>query len=208
MSTIGKVEAYFTGVASGYQTASSGAVWGIVRRREAAALTLALGGVAGDDVLELGSGAGFYTRLLLAQGARHVWAVDLSQRMLDELPRDGITPIQGDAARVDVGRRFRRLVSAGMLEFVLDATDALRNAARHADPGARLVLLVPSRTLLGRAYRRFHAGHGLTIRLFDRQSLLAAARESGWVVDHVSRAGPYSLVARLTRESAPTGGAG
>jgi ubiquinone/menaquinone biosynthesis C-methylase UbiE len=199
MTSIGKVEAYFTGVASTYQAASNSALWSLVRRREAIRLMSLIGDVQGRDVLELGSGAGFYTRMLQERGARHIVAVDLSARMLDELPRHGITPIVGDATRVNPGRKFTHLLSAGMLEFVPRPHDVLANAARFAEPGAVFAILAPSRSLLGRGYKRFHARHGLQIGLFDRDILARLAEGTGWKIDSVQPAGPYSICARLIR---------
>jgi SAM-dependent methyltransferase len=162
-----------------------------------------LGPVAGRDVLELGCGAGYYTRLLLAEGARHVHAVDFSAPMLSELPKENVTAMHGDAALVDPGRMFDLLLSAGMLEFVPDAEAVLSNAARLAAHGARFALLVPTNSLLGRGYRRFHKGHGFEIRLFDETQLRAIAAGSGWSFDRMCRAGPYSAAVRLTRVAGP-----
>jgi ubiquinone/menaquinone biosynthesis C-methylase UbiE len=196
-----KVEAYFTGVASSYQQASRGRVWGAVRNREAAALLALAGDVAGREVLELGCGAGFYTRLLLESGARHIWAVDLSDAMLAQLPTAGVTPIKADASLADPGRSFDLVVSAGMLEFVADPVAVMANAARHAVPGARLVALIPTCSILGRAYRLFHRRNGLSIRLFNRAELDALAVASGWTLSRMAPAGPYSAAAELTRSN-------
>jgi ubiquinone/menaquinone biosynthesis C-methylase UbiE len=198
-SSHSRVRSYFDEVAGGYQTASKGAVWGILRRREERALMRMAGQVAGRDVLELGCGAGYYTRVLLAAGARHVWAVDLSERMLAQLPQQGVTPLLADATAVEPGRKFDLLLSAGMLEFVPDPVAALHNAARLANSGARLAILYPTASLLGRAYRRFHRGHGLAIRLFDRAGLHKLAASTGWTVEESVAAGPYSACSRLTR---------
>jgi ubiquinone/menaquinone biosynthesis C-methylase UbiE len=199
MTDPSKVETYFSGVATGYQDASDGKVWGIVRRREAKAVMHMIGDVRGRDVLELGCGAGFYTRLLLSSGVRHVWAVDLSQPMLDQLPKGHVTPLLGDAESFDPGRAFDRLLSAGMLEFVADPAAALRNAARFAAPGARFALLLPTDGLPGKAYRYFHKRHGLAISLFSRDRLASLGTESGWQLADYSAAGPYSAAAVLTR---------
>ena len=196
-----KVEAYFTGVASSYHQASRGRVWGAVRRREAAALVAMTGDVTGREILELGCGAGFYTRLLLERGARHIWAVDLSEAMLSELPKTGVTAIRADASLADPGRQFDLLVSAGMLEFVPDPVAVFANAARLAMPGARLVALVPTRSILGRAYRLFHRRNGLSVRLFDAAALAAMAAASGWALSRIVPAGPYSAVADLVRSA-------
>jgi ubiquinone/menaquinone biosynthesis C-methylase UbiE len=199
VSVARQVQSYFDKVASGYQRASQNPLWGSVRRYELQALLRMAGPVAGCEVLELGCGAGFYTRLLLAEGARHVHAVDVSERMLAELPRANVTPLHGDAATVDTGRTFALLVSAGMLEFVPDPVAVLRNAARLAAPGAILAILFPTSGLLGRAYRRFHRGHGLEIRLFSELDVRRLAADAGWSVARLERAGPYSACARLER---------
>jgi len=132
-------------------------------------------------------------------GVRHVWAVDTSAARLERLPPGPITPVLGDAAAIDLERRFPVLVSAGMLEFVKDPTAVLANAARHAEPGARFVVLVPRRGFFGRLYRRFHRGHGFDIHLFDEAWLAAAAPSCGWRVAASVRVPPFSLAARLSR---------
>lgn len=199
MGVMSQVKNYFDKVASGYQTASKGGLWSRVRDQERHALMGMLGSVASRDVLELGCGAGFYTRQLLAAGARHVWAVDLSAPMLRELPRQSVTSIQGDAAAIDAGRTFDLMLSAGMLEFVPDPVAVLRNAARHAAPGAVFAILHPTGGLLGQAYRWFHRRNGMEIKLFDAAAIAGMAAESGWMVAASANAGPYSGTVRLIR---------
>lgn len=193
------VESYFSAVASQYQHASNMRAWGYLRRRESNALMDLLGPVTGKDVLELGCGAGYYTRLLLSSGAKSVVAVDLSAAMLEQLPKQQVQPIQADAAQVDPGRTFDLMLSAGMLEFVEDPRAALSNAARHANEGARLAILFPLNNVLGRGYRKFHRRHGMEIGLFDRTAIDKLARESGWALKRYVPAGPYSAAALLER---------
>lgn len=199
MPTDASVRTYFDKVAAGYQAASTSLLWGRIRRREQRAVEHLLGDVQGLDVLELGSGAGYYTRVLLARGARHVWAVDISQAMLDGLPKERVTPVLGDAATVNVGRTFATLLSAGMLEFVADPAAALANAARHAEKGARLVILYPTLGLIGRAYRGFHRRNGMAIRLFTADEMAALATQTGWSIEATTASGPFSASALLIR---------
>jgi ubiquinone/menaquinone biosynthesis C-methylase UbiE len=200
MASLARIETYFSSVAGGYQRASTSALWRKVRDREAEAVVRLLGDVRDHDVVDLGSGAGFYTRLLLEQGARHVVAIDLSQAMLDQLPDTGVTPVLGDGATVALERRYETIVSAGMLEFVPDAEAALRNAARMAEPKARMVVLYPTLSLLGRAYRRFHRRNGLSITLFSPADIARLATCTGWRIEASSAAGPYSACTRLERD--------
>ena len=199
MATLVEVEAYFSNAASAYQAASRRALWRKVREREARAVVQTIGDVAGRDVLELGCGAGFYTRLLLERGARHVTAVDLSRQMLDQLPAGPVTALQGDASTIDPGRRFPVLLSAGMLEFVPDPAAVLSHARRLTCPDGALTILYPTNTLLGRAYRRFHHRHGLSITLFDRLSVERLTAATGWRLVSTIPAGPYSACSRLVR---------
>ena len=60
--------------------------------------------------------------------------------MLRALPRDGVTLVLGEAATVAMDRTFVLIVAAGIFEFVAPAR-VLANAAAHAAPGARLVVL-------------------------------------------------------------------
>src|SRR6266446_9999925 len=93
-----RVREYFSARASDYYARSTHFPWSWIRARESAAVQSLLGEVAGLDVLELGAGAGFYTRDLTRRGARQIWAVDISDAMLAALPADRVKPVLGDAA--------------------------------------------------------------------------------------------------------------
>jgi SAM-dependent methyltransferase len=192
---------YFNRQAASYQTASTRGLWAWLRSRESRAVLALAGRVAGAEVLELGCGAGFYTRALLARGAGHVWAVDRAAEMLRALPRDGVTPVLGDAATVTLGRTFALIVAAGIFEFVAPER-VLANAAAHAAPGAPLVVLYSAPTLAGRALRAFHAGHGVEARLYGRNDFDAAARRSGWTVEEWRACGLFGIAARYSRHLA------
>jgi SAM-dependent methyltransferase len=194
-----KVVAYFSQRACDYQTKSSRLPWALVRAPELAAIRGLLGDVEGAEILELGAGAGFYTRDLVRRGALHIWAVDMSDAMLAMLPSGPITPVLGDAQTMQLSKRFKLLISTGMLEFVRDPSAALANAACHAEPGACFVLLVPRAGVWGRLYRRFHRAHGLRIHLFDRNWFETTAPPTGWLVQSIVRVLPFSLAVRLVR---------
>jgi SAM-dependent methyltransferase len=194
-----RVADYFSARALDYQSRSSRFPWTWARWREANAVRSLVGDVAGADVLELGAGAGFYTRELLRCGARHVFAVDISAAMLASLPRGAITAVHGDAATVRLDRRFPVLISAGMLEFVPDPLAVLANAAHHAEVAARFVVLVPRSNVAGYIYRWFHQSHGFRIHLFDRTWFETAAPRTGWSISTAVRVLPFSLAVRLRR---------
>jgi SAM-dependent methyltransferase len=191
---------YFNRQAASYQTASTRGPWSWLRSRESRAVLAVAGHVDGAEVLELGCGAGFYTRALLARGAVHVWAVDRAAEMLRALPRDGVTPVFGDAATVTLGRAFALVVAAGIFEFVAPAS-VLANAAAHAAPRGRLVVLYSAPTLAGRAFRAFHARHDIDARLYTREEFDDAALVSGWSVEEWRACGLFGIAARYSRRA-------
>ena len=192
---------YFNRQAANYHAASSRGPWSWLRSRESRAVLALAGDVDGALVLELGCGAGFYTRALLARGAAHVWAVDRAVEMLRALPRDRITPVLGDAANVPLGRTFALILAAGIFEFV-EPAGVLANAAAHAAPGARLVALYSAPTLAGRALRAFHAGHGVDARLYAREEFDDAALAAGWTIEEWRACGLFGIAARYSRQAA------
>jgi SAM-dependent methyltransferase len=194
-----RVREYFSARAPDYHTRSTHFPWVWMRSRESTVVGLLLGDVAGLDVLELGAGAGFYTRELTRRGARRIWAVDISGAMLAVLPPGRITPVLGDAATIRLDRRFPVLLSTGMLEFVDDPAAVLANAAHHAEADARFVILAPQANILGHLYRQFHRSHGIGIHLFDRTWFETFAPRSGWQVRAMARVPPFSLVVQLHR---------
>jgi SAM-dependent methyltransferase len=192
-----RVSEYFSGRASDYQARSARFPWAWIRSRELTGVGSLLGDIAGLEVLELGAGAGFYTRELARRGARQIWAVDISDAMLAALPTNRIKPVLGDAATIRLERRFPVLLSTGMLEFVDDPAAVLANAAQHAEAGARFVILAPQANIPGHLYRRFHRSHGIDIHLFDRNWFETFAPRSSWQVRAIAPVAPFSLVVRL-----------
>jgi SAM-dependent methyltransferase len=194
-----RVADYFSAQAAEYQPRSRRLPWSWLRRRELNAVRSLLGDVTGFDILELGAGAGFYTREFVQSGARHVWAVDLSEAMLASLPPGPITRVVGNAAEIELGRCFEVIVCAGMMEFVTEPASVLANAARHAKPRARFVILAPRRGGFSHLYRHFHRRHDLNIHLFDRGWFEMHAPRVGWQIAAAVAVPPFSLAVRLVR---------
>lgn len=185
--------------ASSYQSDAERWPWRVVRRRESDCVLRMIGDVTNSNVLELGSGSGFYSRLLLTRGSSHVWAVDTSSAMLMHLPGKGVTAIEADAAVFRIDRSFDVILSAGLLEFVPDPLAVLRNAAAHASPKTVMVLLIPRFSILGLAYRQYHCAHRTLVKLFRQKEIIAMARAAEWKVERMTNCWPFSIVVRLTR---------
>ncbi|MDE2292302.1 MAG: class I SAM-dependent methyltransferase [Elusimicrobia bacterium] len=93
--------------------------------------------VRGRDVLDLGCGAGLFTRRLAGWGARAV-GLDQSRTMLELARREnpGLTFVQGSAARLPFrARRFDVAASALMAHYLRDLRPLFRETARVLRPG-------------------------------------------------------------------------
>lgn len=190
---------YFQNRAADYDDRSRRLPWRILRAREAGRVKSLLGDMTGEDVLEFGCGAGYYTRLLLELGARHVWAVDQSAEMLAQLPLSNVTPVEKDVVDFSIERKFDRAFSAGLLEFVPSPPDVLANLAKHVRPGGTMTILFPVRNFAGMLYKRYHLNHGIPIHLFSREDMAGMAGRANWEFGKSKRCGLFALVANLHR---------
>jgi len=124
---------------------------GYIQLTQRAALRHWLRPPPGTTVLEIGCGVGRWSRQLAVAGAR-VTGVDLSSHMIAEAGRraaaTGVSAlcefIEGDAAQLDLGRRFDRILCVTVLQHIVHPDRmqaALDSMRRHLAPGGRLVLL-------------------------------------------------------------------
>jgi SAM-dependent methyltransferase len=187
---------YFDAQAADYDRRSRTGLWRRLRAREQRAVLDALGDLGGRRVLEVGCGAGFYTRLLRATGATVV-ACDLSLPMLRATGLSGV--FCADMTRLPLGPHFDVALCAGVLEFLPEPDPFLAEVAGCLRGRGRLVLLVPELTWAGRLYRRAHAAHDVAVRLFRKAELVARADAHGFTVRVVRRPTPFALVLGLER---------
>jgi arsenite methyltransferase len=118
----------------------------ILRRREL--VYTALGPQAGERILDVGCGPGFYVADLLERvgSSGFVVGIDSSPQML-ALAADrcagseNVTFLEGDATALpDAGGEFDAALSVQVLEYVNDVDGALTEIGRSLRPGGRLVI--------------------------------------------------------------------
>ncbi|HEY1590591.1 MAG TPA: class I SAM-dependent methyltransferase [Solirubrobacteraceae bacterium] len=107
-----------------------------------------VGDVRGKSVLDLACGEGFYSRLLMRQGAARVVGVDNSPAMISlgqtaELREPlGVHYIAEDVRGLDLGEKFDLVAAAFLLNYAPDAAELAemcRAVGRHLKPGCRFV---------------------------------------------------------------------
>ncbi len=191
------VKAYFEPLAKNYGKRSERGAWSYLRKIEVKTVEHALGDLQGARAIDLGCGAGYYTKLLAKGNVLELVAVDFTPGMNAVAAMDKVENICADATKMSLGRRFNRLVAAGILEFIPEPVELLKNARRHADDGAVLILLIPRKSLLAKGYQIFHMSHGLNVHIFSPKTIRDLAAKAGWRVDALCRAGLFSMVVRL-----------
>lgn len=101
-----------------------------------------LADLAGRDVLECGCGGGQHT-LFMAEMAKSVTAVDLNtveiaKRRVAHL--NNVSFVEGDLARMDLGRQFEVVICIGVIHHTDDPTATFENLFRHCKPGGRVII--------------------------------------------------------------------
>lgn len=115
---------------------------------EAFTLMGLIGDVAGQSVIDIACGEGFYTRMIRTLGAARVLGVDLSEKMIG-LARAteaeqglGIEYQVGDGRALPVGREFDLAVAAYLLNYARDRAELQAmcdGVAACLRPGGRFV---------------------------------------------------------------------
>ena len=191
---------YFDARAGSYHESSQRGAWRWLRRFEESAVLDLMGEQARGRVLELGCGAGYYSRLLLdawpAEPAELVCS-DLAPNMLEQLRGRACERILADMQELVLDREFDCILAAGSLEFVEQPERVFANARKMLAPGGVFVGLVPARSGFGWVYSLFHRANGLRIRLFDRRAVAQLAEDAGLVAVETRRCGLFSLAFKL-----------
>jgi len=144
---------------------------------------------AGQRVLDIGSGRGWFARYAAESGAQ-VTAVDLSEDNLQKIKAldSRIETIVGDACDLPItDKLYDWIVAIEVLEHLTDPKTALQNWLKLLKPEGRLLLVVPDKEVL--AYTLCIHCHQKTpvnahLHSFDQDSLIKLLNKTGyWVKD-------------------------
>ena len=195
---ISTVKKHFDQLSDRYTQSSGSLLWRRQRKRETDAVDLFMGQVTGEEILDLGCGAGHYTRHFLGKGARHITAVDISSSMISQLPKANVTGMVEDATKIHLEKKFSNIVCAGLLEFVVAPVDVLGCARKLIKNDGHMVCLLPPDNLFGRLYRAYHRRHDFEINLFQKSYFEGLCADAGWTVGAHRFVFPYTDVYCLT----------
>ncbi len=191
-----KAVEYFGAAAGGYARFRDRTFLRTLRQREEAVIMRLLDPGPGESILDAGCGAGYYSLRIMRSGAS-AYGVDISPAMVEGARARGVEAVVGDLASLSLGRRFDKILCAGVLEFCPDHKAVLSRLSDHLKGRGSIVVLVPGRSPAGWAYALYHRSHGVAVRLFDAEDLRALG-PTGLALDAIEVPTPMSLVARLS----------
>jgi ubiquinone/menaquinone biosynthesis C-methylase UbiE len=153
----------------------------------------------GENMLELGCGAGFYASAFAARFGMKVVAVDASAKMLTGLDHPNIRAVHSAVENLRLEDIFDAVLAAGSLEFMADLSAVFRLAFRYLRPGGRFVVLVPAPGWRGSLYGLHHRIAGCPVFVRGFEEYLAEAERAGFTVEPGIRHTPFSAVLRFGR---------
>ncbi len=164
-----QIKKYFDTQSSNYEIKSNNFPWSFIRNKENIFFTKAAFSTKNKNILDLGSGSGYYTKLFSKNN--NLYAVDISSQMLKKLPKKNVNPILADAAEVKINKKFDLILIAGLLEFVDNFEKVLKNAERHLKNNSNLIILFPRNNIFGKMYKLFHKKNNIEIKLFSMSEI-------------------------------------
>ena len=182
MTKYKNVFSYFDKKASNYNYNSYSFPWSIIRNLEAKSVVKLIGNIKNSCVFDIGSGSGFYTKLMINNKAKKVYALDGSKKMLNNIHVKNVIKINKNAEKFQLNRKFNKIICAGLLEFVDSPELILKNIKKHALKDCRLVILCPSDNLLGKLYKFYHFKNKIKIKLFNINEFAKILKKTGWSI--------------------------
>jgi SAM-dependent methyltransferase len=195
-----EVKTYFSQVADIYSKRSAKGLWSSLRQWESKAVIGFLPKTKGPwSALDLGCGAGFYSRVLSELGAGNILAVDFSKEMLKQFDLLSCAKVEADIEQFVVNETFEVIVCAGALEFTLAPERVFENAAKMMSTDGILVLLSPRNSIWGKMYRQYHRAHKIELRLFNEADLRSMSASAGLAIIGARDIFPFSRVTAFSK---------
>ena len=182
MKKVRKVKIYFDEKSSKYQVNSISFPWNIIRKFEKRIVLSFLGKTKKLVVADVGSGSGFYTKIILKDMPKELYAIDNSYKMLSQIKEKKIKKVVQNIELLKLNKKFDKLICAGLIEFTTKPLKALININKIAKKDATLVLLCPKDNFFGKIYKFFHLKNNLKINLFSISEIKYMLNKSKWKI--------------------------
>ena len=184
-------KSYFNSVADNYTDSSSKGFWNLFRKNEKKAIIDLIRNKEYKNILELGSGSGFYTEHLLKHTNNKVTCVDFSEEMLNKIDLKNVIKINSNIEDFSHDTNYDLIFCAGALEFVHNINKFFNNLEKLLSPDGVFITLVPHTNIFGLIYKIFHFSHNIKINLFTNKIIYDHTNLNGLRVIKIKKAFPF-----------------
>jgi SAM-dependent methyltransferase len=183
-----KIKSYFN-----EKPQKAGLFEAFVKKCEADEISKKLARLTNLRVLEVGSGTGFYTRLLLNSDAAAITCIDSAVDTSRFVNSRQIRHLNTRLENVTLTDKFDLILIFGVLEFVTDRVQFVDKIRQVAAKNARVLVLYPSKSgIVSCGYRLFHKLGGRQIAVVEPDALKILFSAAGFTLENNWSAGPLN----------------
>ena len=150
------------------------------------------------DVLELGSGTGYYSRYIYEQGCNSLTCVDFASQMLKKIDIPGCVKVNVNIQHYLSENRFDIILCAGVLEILEHPEIVFTYAAQMLKPNGFIIILLPRDSFFGKIYQRFHRLHGFKVQLFKKEDLREWLQKTNLNLVEYKKVSLFSIFCKLS----------
>ncbi len=177
-----KVIHHFDKKSEKYDLNSKTLPWSLIRYFETNIILKLVGKIKNKEILDVGSGSGYYSKIMLKNKAKIVFALDASQKMLNQIKDKKVKKICQNAESFLIKKKFEVIICAGLLEFVNSPQKVLKSIRKVSKTNSKLIILYPSNNFLAKIYKSYHLRNGIKIILFDENKIKNLFKKTGWKI--------------------------
>ncbi len=177
-----KVIHHFDKKSEKYDLSSKTLPWSLIRYFESSVILKFAGKIKNKIILDVGSGSGYYSKIMTKNKAKMVFAVDASKKMLNQIHDKKIKKICQNAENFLIKKKFEVIICAGLLEFVGSPQKVLKSIRKVSKTNTKLIILYPSNNFLAKIYKFYHLRNGVKIMLFDDDKIKNLFEKTGWKI--------------------------
>jgi len=152
-----------------------------------------------SSFLEIGAGAGFYTKHFLHSGFE-MTCLDSSEMMVKELSELKVKVIHGNFEKIDLKGQYDVILMLGVIEFLESPWFALGKTHHRLKDDGHLYAFFPMNNFFGFIYKWFHLLHGFQITLFSKDRIVIKLNELNFQVEDIQKAGLFNSIVRITKK--------
>lgn len=150
------------------------------------------------DVLDMGSGPGYYANFIVRNSNANVTCVDSSEEMLRQIDNKRINKICSSLENLNLNKDYDLILLLGTLEFLEFPYSIFEKIHSYAAKGAQIIIMFPEMSKRGLLYKLYHHLHGNKVTLFISTEVEAKLKDVGIKLISQKKVGLFNRVFLLT----------